>query len=240
MANKILSDHTQKGKVFTPPLLKLGNFIEISWIDLQVPELIWILFLIERYGPTNGASLALDIAKISDRYISPKIDANPISAMMLSSYAVLTPAEQTEIRSCLDDFKILLPVQLALENFFILFPDCLLTFLSQSIPNPMEGMLIPYKETLSKILDRVSYESTIVLASVCNFMLTMDRLKVAQNSNLPDLAEILQYPNTESSVRLATFLRSAIKTCFGHVYNPQNDWIRYFWNRNLAFEPPTI
>ncbi|MBK8982398.1 MAG: hypothetical protein IPM38_08810 [Ignavibacteria bacterium] len=56
---KVLDDHKQIGKKFIPPLLQLGNFQDVDWQTIMIPELIWIGLINEMYGIKKGADLSL-------------------------------------------------------------------------------------------------------------------------------------------------------------------------------------
>ena len=95
-----------------------------------------------------------------------------------------------------------------------------------------------FKITLGEILDKTSFESSIVMANVVNVLLQKNRFFIAQDNELPSLNEILNYPNTEDSKRIAAFLRSLISMCFNeNGYKRGNTWVKYFWNQSYKIEP---
>ncbi len=241
MSNKILDDHKRKGKIFQPPLLNVGTFVETAWIDYAVPEFIWILILITEYGVDKGSVLALEFACVADDYLISKID-NGSAAAIISSFYLLNASEKVEIIEKMKEKKLLAPLRHAFKYFDHIYPESPFSFLNEYSGSEKlksgRSNLSKYKLMLNKFLDKTSYESSIVLANIANFLLTKERLFVTQESNLPALKEILDYPNTENSKRIASFLRSSVNMCFNpDVYNRGNFWITYFWNQNYEIEP---
>lgn len=44
------SGYKKSGKVYTPPILQLGEFTEIHWNNNILPELLWIGILQNKFG----------------------------------------------------------------------------------------------------------------------------------------------------------------------------------------------
>lgn len=243
MKNKLLADHKQTGKVFRPPILTLGTFVETSWLDFGVPEFVWIHILCEECGTDEGGILFLEFTKISDKFFSSKINNGTASALT-SSYSILSETDKIEILSNLKKKALLPRLKHVLTPFLSLYPKCPLNFIKEySIADNLDKeYLSKYKGYLEKLIDKTSFESTVVMANVANFLNHLDRLKIAEGNNLPELKEVLDYPKTENSKRLASFLRSTISMCFSKEwgYNRSDEWIKYFWNQNLKLEPSKI
>lgn len=240
MKNKLLADHKQTGKVFKPPLLTLGTFVETAWLDFGIPEFVWIHVLCEECGTDEGSILFLEFTKISDKFFLSKINNGTASALT-SSYSILSAGDKTEIVKKLKTKALLPRLKYILTPFLSLYPMCPLNFiLEDHITDNVHGeYLSKYKEYLEKLIDKTSFESTIVMANVVNFLNHHDRLVIAEGNSLPEFKEILSYPKTENSKRIASFLRSTISMCFNKEwdYNRENEWIKYFWNQNLRLEP---
>lgn len=243
MKSKLLTDHKQTGKVFQPPLLTLGTFVETSWLDFGIPEFIWIHLLCEECGTDEGSILFLEFTKITDKFLSSKIN-NGTAPTLISSYSTLSNEDKIEIIKDLKKKSILPRLKYILSPFLLLYPNCPLNFiLEQSISNAVDkGYLVKYKEYLEKLTNKRSFESTIVMANVINFLNHLDRLKIVEGNNLPELKEVFDYPKTENSKRIASFLRSTISMCFNKEWNyiRDNEWIKYFWNQSLRIEPIKI
>lgn len=240
MKNKLLTDHKKTGKVFQPPILTLGTFVETAWLDFGIPEFVWIHILCEECGTNEGSILFLEFTKISDKFFSSKIN-NGTASTLASCYSILSENDKSEIISDLKKKAILPRLKYVLTPFLSLYPMCPLNFILEDsvIDNLHKEYLSKYKEYLEKLTDKSSFESTIVMANVVNFLNHLDRLKIAEGNNLPELREVLDYPKTENSKRIASFLRSTISMCFNKEwdYNRENEWIKYFWNQSLRLEP---
>jgi hypothetical protein len=243
MKNRLLSDHKQIGKVFSPPLLNLGTFVETAWLDFGIPEFVWINILCEECGIDEGSILFLEFSKISDKFLSSKINNGTASALT-SSYSVLTGNDKIEIISELKKKAILPRLKYVLTPFLTLYPMCPLNFIleSSNINKSGSEYLPKFKLYLGKLEDKTSFQSTIVMANVINFLNQMDRLKITEGSNLPEFRDVLDYPKTENSKRIASFLRSTISMCFNKEwdYNRESEWLRYFWNQSFKLEPIRI
>lgn len=238
MKNKLLSDHKRTGKVFSPPLLTIGTFVETAWLDFGIPEFIWINILCEECGTDEGSMLFLEFTKITDKFFSSKI-SNGTAPTFISSYSILSENDKSEIINELKKKAILPRLKYGLTPFLTLYPMCPLNFILGGTIDNNNEYLTKYKEYLGKLEDKTSFESTLVMANVINFLNHLDRLKIAEGNNLPEFKEVLDYPKTENSKHIASFLRSTISMCFNKEwdYNRENEWIKYFWNQSFRLEP---
>lgn len=243
MSKRIFEDHKKIGKTLQPPLLGLGTFVDTGWLEYSVPEFVWILLFIEVFGIEEGVKTCLEFAQITDYYITPKV-AGGVGPMLISSYACLSEIEKREIKIELDKRKLIVKVQDIFKPFNSLYPESPMKFLTDEAKRGKIKTLDYiewYKLSLLKIYSKMSFESTIVLASVVNFLLTFNRLKVTKNSNLPHLKEIVKYPNSDESIRLASFIRTTVPMYFAvGTYDRNNSWIKHFWNQNIKIEPCLI
>jgi hypothetical protein len=240
MAGKVLEDHRRMGKVFTPPLLTIGTFVDAGWIDFAVPEFIWILLLTEEYGRERGTILFLEFTTICDAFITPK-SANGSASCIISSYASLTTEEKSEILALMSKKHILEEIQLPLGPFLKLYPECPLQFLASNhqLTDPKsKEYLLKFKSSLERLMDKAGVESTYIMAAVAAFLITFHRISIVNTSNIPPLSEVVNYPNTDNSRHLGSFLRTAIPMCFNvETYNRKNIWANYFWNQSFKLEP---
>ena len=56
---RVLSDHTQIGKTFVPPLIAgLGDMRHVRWLRDLVPELLWVSLLIDRLPLKRAVEVA--------------------------------------------------------------------------------------------------------------------------------------------------------------------------------------
>jgi hypothetical protein len=66
------SAHTQRGKLFLPPMTKLAGIQLVPWDKGLLPEFLWIESLISMYGRREGATYYKMLLEQFDKY--PKLD----------------------------------------------------------------------------------------------------------------------------------------------------------------------
>lgn len=245
MGKKILEDHKRKGKIFQPPLLSTGIFIETGWIDYAIPELIWILLLINDYGVDEGSSLSLEFSCIADDFIISKIENNGSAASMSSYLFLLSEKEKKSFIAQLKGRGILSKIQNSFDGFNQLYRQSPISFITKSGKRGgrffQDQYLEKYKKILATFFDKTSFNSSVVMANVFNFLVTKNRFFVVEGNELPNLNDILNYPSTEKSKRVAAFLRSSIGIYFEETnYNRSNIWVKYFWENSIKIEPCRI
>ena len=131
---RILSDHARHGKVFTPPMLSLGEFKDISWFEEVVPELLWIALLVRDHSLHESAKLSLNLAKASAATIPTK--PKPFFALA-SAYAVLTPEQTNGVNEVLGDSRGI--IAHSLGPLLRLYPLCPLRFLVSGQRDEFKG-----------------------------------------------------------------------------------------------------
>ena len=65
--SQILSDHKRIKKKLVPPILQIGKFHEVKWVDYILPELLWLGLLNEFHGLKLGAELGLSLANAANK-----------------------------------------------------------------------------------------------------------------------------------------------------------------------------
>jgi hypothetical protein len=240
----VLNDHKREGGVFVPPILNLGTFLDTPWLDYAVPEFVWVLLFIEKFGIEDGNELYLNLVSLADPYFKDKIK-NGSAACMISFYLNLDDSEKQKLLQELKSAGILSRIRVVLNPFIKLYPECPLKFLSnQKNQDFSKRYLNIFKVTLIKMLDKMGYDATLVMASVLNFLCAHNRFFITESTNMPPLEEILDYPGTDNSKKVASFLRSIIPIFFlsseENTYDRNNQWIIYFWNQNIKIEPCKI
>lgn len=245
MAKKILEDHNRKGKIFQPPLLSTGIIAETAWIDYAMPEFVWILLLLDDYGIDEGSYLSLEFSNVADSFIGAKISNNGSAAAISSSLLLLNEEEKKSFARKLKGKGILNKIKDTFQSFNQFYPESPTSFITERNNENRQLMLNDYLENYKKILsyflDKTSFYSSIVMANIFNFLVRKERFFVVEGNELPDLNDILEYPNTEKSKRVASFLRSSIGMCFEpNSYDRSNNWIKYFWNNSIKIEPCRI
>ncbi len=94
-ARRVLSDHIQDGKTFTPPLMALGNVSEYSWFEDMLPDFLWVSLMLGRRSDWNAVHSALDVL---DRFAP---DGRAVVDGRLSSFSLIEPKKRDEARRAL-------------------------------------------------------------------------------------------------------------------------------------------
>jgi hypothetical protein len=120
---QILSDHRKVGKRYIPPILQLGPFSDVKWVDCVLPELLWLGLLNEAYGVVKGAELALCLARAAVKTAGKKEWFGSTSA-----YASLDKTQKIQVLNTLATNEREL-LQRAFLPFLLFYPRCPLTFI---------------------------------------------------------------------------------------------------------------
>lgn len=238
--NKILSDHKMVGKKLVPPLLQNHQFNELPYINNILPEIIWQGFLIEKYGVKSSVELSLFLlTTIRD---SANIESGKLFCF-ISNFETLNKTQVDKIVSQLSSNKNYNKILDALRPFLNVFPECPLNKILQNNISDYSKQDLEYvKMVTTQLLDKNSKETTLVLANTIYCANQMGVLKVTKDSCFLRMDEVFNYPNTEESKKIASFLRATINPIVGNdtfVFQNSN-WSKYFWNRAYKLEPFNI
>lgn len=240
--SKILSDHKQVGKKLLPPFLHSfpGQFRESSYIHKVLPEIIWQGFLNDKCGIRKSVEVTLHLLKTIREAINLE---NGKLLCFISNFETLDERQIERILSLLflsDNYKRLIE---AIGPFVRVFPECPLSkILYKAIPEHSESDLRYVKDIMSRLLSKTSKEATLVLANTIYCANQMGVLHVTKDSCFLHMDEVINYPETEESKKIASFLRASINPFIGNdTFVLQNsNWSKYFWNRAYALEPFNI
>lgn len=240
---EILGDHKRIGKTFVPPFLSSYKGWQVNFrpVDIQkeiVPEIIWISYLIEEFGPEDGAEVMFDFIKSIENILTSK---NQKDFCFLSNFYSISDQEYAKIRLVLVDFKCYHKVRAALLQFNEIIPENPINKLFLEIPKKSECNINRLKKVLVG-LD--SKWNKLYVLSVVNLFLVKNKLgqlKLSSEINLPSPVVILNYPATEESQRLAAFCRSSIYPLVNNEnIVPNKNWRISFWNYTNKLEPVQI
>lgn len=236
--NKVLLDHRKVGKRFIPPLLGLETLRETSWIENELPELLWLSLLNKQYGLDKGANLALSLARTVTKIMNPhkKVWFAPIS-----TYATLSEKQKYEVIETLRLTNDLESLQRAFIPLATFYPNCPLNFLFEGkLPNPKcyNRTLKQFKVFLPTLFDKWEKEATFIQANAVYIAFGTDMLRVKRDTSLDNFPAVAEFPKTEESKQVAAGVRALVLAFFGHTFEEiPTSWSRYFWNRGLELEP---
>lgn len=237
----ILQDHKRQGKKLLPPFnyMLTPGLTDLSWVDIIMPELIWISLLNDSYGYAEGARLVAQVGKKSSQITN---DNKKNWCYSISSFLRLTPDEKAHLYDLLggkngDAGMIGSAIKILHERY----PKSPFLFLTEGavfLDSP-ENEFSRFKDVLNSIYDKTTKEGIFTQANVVYSAFVADRLKVRKGLALAEFPEVEHYPNTEKSKIIAASIRSSVPMFFGMEDSEFKDrwWPTYFWNRGMELEP---
>lgn len=235
---KVLQDHKRQGKTFIPPFTHtLGPLQEVSWVKTMLPEFLWIALIQDYYHYREGVELITSFSRIVHR-CSPS-DKKHVFAT-ISSLGQLTEDEKSCFQSELATSGDLLKIQKALMPLISFYPECPLRYLFSSEYNfsgNEKKKLEQLKSLVGGMYDKTSKDTMMVQATAIWLAFDSGTLKVAKGLALASFPEILKYPNTELSRKVAASIRASMHIFFTEPhYLTSSNWPSYFWNRGLVID----
>lgn len=237
MEKRILEDHKKEGKRLRPPLTTIGNFVDLSWVDYIIPDVIWITLLKDRFGDKLGTEIVNEFIVVSTKHESSKFR----NYALISSFESLPSQNKNAILNDLMKKNLLNPLLAGLSDFLDMYPKCPLNFIRQNDYSAKVidiKFLMRYKEILWELLDKRSKKSTFTIANVVYSLFVLDRLKIVKDSPMTQFPKIQEYPDTEISRMIASSLRASINAFYGmEMFDKDNStWAKEFWNRGIEIE----
>ena len=118
------------------------------------------------------------------------------------------------------------------------YPECPLAFLwsTKQYDAQDETGLSKLKELILALADRRDKTATWMQATAVYVYFLNDKLKVFRGSAMADFTAIEAYPDTDESMKVASFVRASI-TGFLPTLNLSSDWRHYFWNKGRRLQP---
>jgi hypothetical protein len=240
LQKRVLGDHARKGKRFVPPFVHLlGPLQEVKWIDVPLPELLWLALLNHRHGPERGAELALAMAKAGMDVLANEERTWFAPA---SAYTMLNTDQRSAVITRLAEEGHLSHLQSALDGLVALYPECPLAFLFVGVAQQGEPaeQIAATKSVLAKLFDKTTPEATSMQANAVYIAFVTGLLQVFATTSMANFPAIAEYPRTEESQRIAASVRSTISMFFGKSYDSTSPWPGYFWNRGLEIDGCTF
>jgi hypothetical protein len=230
----VLADHKRRGKRFVPPLASLvtkGG--EISWVERVIPELLWLSLLERTHGAKQGAALAVRLAQTAAA--SARRHKRSWFAL-ISTFASLNNRNWSRVRKDLALSGELFPIQTAVKPLLLYggFPMAGLFAAASREGRPDD--LGATRSAVAALLDKTSVEATRAQAFAVYILGIQGLLHFEPDSPFARFPKIQDYPDTEESQMLASFVRSGILAFFA-MRQDDLRWAESFWDQNLTLAP---
>lgn len=234
---KVLSDHAKIGKRFVPPFTHmLGNLKETPWVDVTLPELVWIACLNHEWGFAKGAALAVALSAAAREAAMESTDW----FASVSSYKTLTEVQRAAVVESLEKTSHLSELRCGLLDLQVLYPEAPFRFLyGRNVPelNDQPGTLSRFKAMFAGLFDKTTRAAIFAQGNVLYLGFVAGKLRVAKGTSLAEFPALEDYPKTERSRMVAAAVRSATPMMLLDPSAPhESAWAEYFWNRGLELE----
>jgi hypothetical protein len=230
----VLGDHKRvKSKLLTPFNNAFGPMREVSWINMMIPELLWIALVQNAWGPRRGVEIITAFTR-DLRASDPARDHTIWAAA--GKFSALS---EGVLASIVEDRPYREQLCAPLAPLHAHYPEHPLRELVPVSENPPMWELRELKALVGGLFDRGSTSATLTQATATWLAFDADRLKVSAGLALADFPRIEDYPDTEQSQRIAASIRATLNQMFGEVdlMASGTDWPVAFWNRGLRLEP---
>ena len=233
----VLEDHIRRGKVYIPKSKQmLIPLQEVHYPEHILPEIIWMGYLLHAHGEARGIEIVSGLIQLAYGLE----DWSPWPEFtFVSSFRVLSPAQQSAIVESLKRKGILDQVRGPLSRFIRCYPEGnpLTFFLKGRQREPYNKDLAITKSIIADIFDRRSYEAVVLQYLTFYTGATAGKIKYTTDGPLPNLKAIVDDFDGEEGQRAAAHVRCTISQ-FHMVYMKQLglDWATYFWNRGFQLE----
>lgn len=231
----VLGDHKRvKSKLVTPFNDMFGPIREVSWINMMIPELLWIALVQKAWGPHRGVEIITAFTR-DVRASDPKRKRTIWAAA--GKFAALPEGVLADI---VDGRPYRNDLCIPLAPLHAHYPDHPMRELVSTVTGlPSSRDLSALKELVSELFDRASPSATMVQAMATWLAFDADRLTASAGLALADFPRIEDYPKTDQSQRIAASIRATLNEMFGELDQMASgtNWPIAFWNRGLELEP---
>ncbi len=263
-SKRVLSDHKLVGKKFVPPIKQLKGGLEtIRWLDVILPEILWIALLQENLGHERSVEICVALGRIN-RQINerqpPFGEDISVDLALASSYLMLSKRQYENLKNILEKKGMLQDIVKALSPLIELYPQCPLSgmknnsfsnFFSKKLTYIKEKILCSvcsgyesedvkmvkeFKVFLGKYFYRRTHLTNLVEATASCMSDLSGRIQYTNNVKPPNYNTLLDnLPETDEYEKAAAKIRA--RTLILFMPNRHSDkWPRYFWERGLELD----
>ncbi len=231
----MFEDHEKVGKKFIP---KFGrDWSRVDFVEFILPEIVWIGFVLHRWGPERGIAAATALIEAAFQAASHK-PAPEFS--FLSAHRELKEEDRRQVVEKLRTVDRLEDLREALAPFLRCYPkDNPLGYLSAVAPVPhTEADVAIARAVVGPRLNRWSPEGTLMQAVVLYGEHCTGRLSYSDQVRPPNLDAIVDDFASNEGQRAGSHARTTTSTVFMHYRDRLGTaWATYFWQRGLQIEP---
>jgi len=202
-----------------------------------MPELIWLGLILDKYHLRLGIDLGLSVAATA-RDLSQ--DNDVFCFAFTSSFDALSSAECDNVREELKRKNDLTRIQSALAPLVSFYPECPLNFLfdeSDLIRSTPDDSLSSFKIFMASLYDKRSRLPVLMQAQAVYIFGTSGRLHIKEGSNLQNIEELKNYPDTEESLAVGASICATCNMLVGQSLEAYSSvWSKYFWRRGFELD----
>jgi hypothetical protein len=228
----VLKGHVRIGKRFVPPMARF-NWSDARWIDLILPDLLWLALLTKCLGFGRASQVALATTRAARATLPDEAGPN---FTFLSDFEDLDNQQKLEILAALNR-RDLLDLQRAVGPVAASYPTFPLSFIFDGREGPPSPDLPRLKDLLRELFDRGGTSATLAQGHAIGLAMMIGRLKVMETSMLAKIDQIGDYPHTEISEAVGSAVRASVSVLHSGGPNPPTRrWPVSFWARGLELE----
>jgi hypothetical protein len=241
---KILSDHKKVGSKFIPPMMGGFNGWETTFfpVDIQkdiVPEIIWIAYIIDELGFEEGTDLLyLFVNYIEDIYFEKSLK----DFCSMSNYEDLSYLQLQNLRYQIEHYYWYDEIRECLKSFNEILPQNPMNRLFMEVSKKHSASVNKLKDILEKLASKRNKLMVLALTSSFCIKNQMGKVVITEEIKLPPASVILDFPNSDDSLRLASFVRAGSYSSFKNadIIKVNSTWNKKFWNYTNSLEPLQI
>ncbi len=229
MADKktILKGHKKVGSKFIPPMMQLPNWSEISYVNLMLPEIIWMGLINDEFGYRAGINLS---ANLANRAFELKETDKHINFALVSNFNLLSTEAKNEFIKSIEESSDIGRYRRSLLPLIVLYEDFPLSFIGTGEEEYDRDQLIErMKACIDKHIDKYETPAMIIQANLMYIRGTNGGLHVAPHIEVPDLNILIDDPESEAAKRAGGFVRtSAMQEFMPMGEDRYGDWSKTF------------
>ena len=237
MADKreVLEGHKKVGSKFVPPMMQIPNFLEISYVNQILPEIIWMGFLNDEFGYREGINLSSTLAKLA--FDLRETDSH-INFTLASNFNLLSHERKSDLIHRLEENSGLVKYRNSLLPLIALYEDFPLSFIGMGGEGYDKAQLVKkIKVCIEKHINKHETPALIIQANVMYVRTSNGGLHFAPHIEVPDLNALIEDPESEQAKRAGGFVRiSAMQEFMPMSEGRFSDWSKSFWNQGYKLD----